>query len=167
MKEKILNYLKRTGLFFIAHPLSHWLGVVISGVIGVIAAFILKEDYTLYAAPIEYVCLFIFPFLSLFVMVFYFTGYDESARFSPKAVIASLVPLFVAQWVYLFIWGPAFWINGNCALLSFLLFPEYQLKLWPDIVILLGLQLFVYLPIYFFASHCGYIRKEKEESYSE
>lgn len=164
MKGKLLNHMKRTGLFFIAHPLSHWLGVVVSGVLGVTAAFIFKEDYPQYASIIEYGCLFTMPFISLFFMVQYFTGYDEDVHFRAKTSILSLAPLFITQWIYLFIWGPAFWLHGICSHISMLWIPKH-VELWPDMVVLLGLQLFVYLPIYLFASRCGYNRKKKEDTY--
>ena len=166
MNKKILNYLKRIGLFFIAQPLSHWLGMMVSGILGITAAFILKEDYLLYASIIEYGCLFTIPFISLFFMVQYFTGYDEETRFRPTTAIVSLAPLFITQWIYLFIWGPAFWLHGICSHISMLWLPKHT-ELWPDVVVLLGLQLLVYLPIYLIASRCGYNRKNKEESYSE
>lgn len=166
MKEKVLNYLKQAALFFIAHPLSHWLGVLIGGVFSLIAAFILKEDYPAYSSVIEYSCLFTVPFISLFFFVQYFTGYDENEHFSLKAVIASILPLFVFQWIYLLIWGPAFWLHGICPHITALWLPKHT-ELWPDAVILLALQLFVYIPIYLYASHCGYRRKMQEAEYSE
>lgn len=168
MKEKILNHLGQAGLFFIAHPLSHWLGAIVSGVSSLIVAFILKEDYPTYSSVIEYVCLFTVPFISLFFLVQYFTGYDENNHFSPKTIIASIIPLFVFQWIYLFIWGPAFWINGICANLSFICFSKYyNISIWPNVLIQLGLQLLVYLPIYVFASRSGYLRNAKEDQYPE
>lgn len=166
MKEKVLNYLKQAALFFIAHPLSHWLGIIVGGVLSLIAAFILKEDYPVYSSVIEYVCLFTVPFISLFFFVQYFIGYDENDTFSPKAAIASLIPLFAIQWIYLLIWGPAFWLHGICPHITALWLPKHT-ELWPDAVILLVLQLFVYLPIYLYASRCGYRRKMQEAEYSE
>lgn len=168
MKENLLAYLKRSGLFFLAFPLAHWAGVFVSGVLSVIAAFAFKENYSLYSSVIEYACLCTTPFISLFFLVQYFTGYDENDHFSPKTIIASIIPLFVLQWIYLFIWGPAFWINGICANLSFICFSKYyNISIWPNVLIQLGLQLLVYLPIYVFASRNGYLRKAKEDQYSE
>ncbi len=166
MNDKVLDYLKRTGLLFVAHPFAHWLGVLVGGVLSLIAAFILKENYPAYSSAIEYVCLFTVPFISLFFLVQYFTGYDEADCFSPKAIISSILPLFAIQWIYLFIWGPAFWLHGICPHITTLWLPKHT-ELWPDIVVLLGLQLFVYIPIYLYASRCGYRRKRKEAEYPE
>ena len=166
MKDEILNFLKRAGLLFIALPLAHWLGVIVGGVLSLIAAFMLKTDYPVYASIIEYACLFTVPFVSLFFLVQYFTGYDENNTFFPKATIASLIPTFIIQWVYLFIGGPAFWIHGICPHITALWLPKHT-ELWPEAVILPVLQLLVYLPIYLYASRCGYLRKAKEEEYPE
>ena len=166
MKYEILNFLKRVGLFFIALPLAHWLGVIVGGVLSLIAAFMLKSDYPTYASIIEYACLFTVPFVSLFFLVQYFTGYDESNAFSPKTTSASLIPTFIIQWIYLFIWGPAFWIHGICPHITTLWLPKHT-EMWPEAVILLAFQLLVYLPIYLYASRCGHHRKTKEEEYLE
>lgn len=155
MKEKVLNYLKFAGLFTAYHPISHWGGVFISGILSVIVAFIAKDNYVQpLSTYVEQFFLCTIPFVFLFVLV-----YVTAARtqyFSPKFIVFSVIPLFVMQHVYILLFGASFWINGISANLCFLWFPAYyNIVRWPTALIQLGLQVFVYLPIYMLASYCG------------
>jgi len=162
MLEKILNYLKRTGLYFIAQPISHWVGLFISGLCGLIAAFIFEEDYVHpLSTYFEQFFLCTLPFVALWLFLYFTVCKVEG--FSRKDMMVSLLPLFVIQHIYIFAFGPSFWINGITPTLSFLLFPEHQ-TVWVYALVQLGLQLIVYLPIYLFASHRGYLRKLKLEA---
>ena len=99
MKDEILNFLKRAGLFFIALPLAHWLGVIVGGVLSLIAAFMLKTDYPVYASIIEYACLFTVPFVSLFFLVQYFTGYDENTDLQTELLVPTPYDDLYLRWM--------------------------------------------------------------------
>lgn len=152
MLEKVLNYLKQTGLYFIAQPVSHWAGLLIGGILSFIMAILYQELPYLPYIETEMFFLCTLPFVCLFIFV-YVVAY-KMRQFSVVSVLLCLLPLFVVQHVYLFCFGPSSWLNGITANLSFIWFSNGRTA-WSDALVQVLLQLFVHFPITLAAAYLG------------
>lgn len=161
-KNRIIAYLKQAFLLIIYHPAAYLGGMVVSGIIGVILGALIKID--VYAASYWYDPLF-FTIAPLFIFfgLMYRDGYVTD-RFSLKFVALAALPAFIAQHVCIFCGYYGVMAIGSCQVLTYALMPnQIGNSAWELHLIMLGLQLIIHLPLFFWAYYCGFRRGLKED----
>ena len=155
MKE----YLKRTLLMALYHPLSSFVGSLIAGFPILILAAICETN----REPIQNILQPILHTIVPLAFLFFFLQHDayESRRFSPLMTIGSSLPFFILQLILIYNKQYGMTLVGSIGLVTPMIFPNTEYT--PHyILVQIGLQLLVYLPIYILATFVGYKRRMRE-----
>lgn len=155
-------YLKRTILFILYHPVSYLAGGLIAGLFSIVIGAILEKYREMVIGVIQPLLIILLPLAFLF----FFLQRDayENRCFAPIKIITSALPLFVIQQICIFVGNLGILAVGGVGIVTPVLFPSVEILelMWPYMITQLGLQVFLYLPVYLLASYCGYKRRQTE-----
>lgn len=158
------TYLKRSALFILYHPVSHFAGMMAGGMLSLLIGAVFERHWEAMNSIVEPIICTLIPLAILFYIM-QMEAYEKRS-FKPWSIIATAIPFFILQYIFILIPDSAFWINGDCTSIAQMIFPEVQYP-WHEyplqlLATQLGLQLFAYLPTYLLGSYYGCRRRNRE-----
>ena len=148
-------YLKQALLLVIYHPAAYLGGMLVAGIIGVILGAFMKIDLSVAFAFYDPLLFTIAP-LSIFFILLCRDGYKNHV-FSPKFLALSALPAFIAQHVCILFGYYGVMAIGGCQIVAYALMPRETGNSALEMhLVMLGLQLLIYFPVFLLAYYCGY-----------